>query len=52
MPLESWPAFIGEVYRVLKPQTGWAAFLVLDIKLRSDDGSLPSDSHYGQVDFL
>src|SRR5208282_2682341 len=51
IPLESWPAFVEEVYRVLKPETGWAAFLEMDTRLRSDDGSLPVDSDYLQVDF-
>ena len=49
IPLESWPAFVEEVYRVLKPETGWAAFLEMDTRMRTDDDSLPADSGFRQV---
>ena len=40
----SWPPFIAEVYRVLKPGTGCAMFLEVGTHFKCDDGSLPEDS--------
>jgi len=37
------------VYRVLKPGTGWAAFIEVNIMFGSDDGTLRDDSHVRQV---
>jgi hypothetical protein len=44
IPIKSWPAFIAEVYRVLKPGSGWAMFLEVGSGFKSDDASLPEDA--------
>ena len=44
IPIKSWPGFIAEVYRVLKPGSGWAMFLEVGSGFKSDDGSLPEDA--------
>jgi len=44
IPAQSWPPYIAEVYRVLKPGSGWATFLEIGTGFKSDDGSLPEDS--------
>jgi ubiquinone/menaquinone biosynthesis C-methylase UbiE len=49
VPLSAWPGYIAEIFRVLKPGTGWAVLLELDLNWRSDDGSLPEDSYVRKV---
>jgi hypothetical protein len=49
VPLNAWPGYIAEIFRVLKPGVGWAVFLEPNINWRSDDGSLPEDSYVLQV---
>jgi len=44
IPAHSWAPFIAEVYRVLKPGSGWAMFLEVGSGFKSDDGSLPEDA--------
>ena len=44
IPRNSWGPYIAEVYRVLKPGSGWAMFLEVGTGFKSDDGSLPEDS--------
>lgn len=44
IPVNSWAPFIAEVYRVLKPGSGWAMFLEVGSGFNSDDGSLPEDA--------
>jgi hypothetical protein len=45
-----WPEFMREVFRILKPGTGWAVFGAFNSPT-SDDGSVPEDSLYRQVEF-
>jgi len=57
VPLNAWPGYVAEIFRVLKPGVGWAVFLEPNINWRSDDGSLPEDSYVRQwqrmlTDFL
>ena len=49
IPAQSWPPYIAEVYRVLKPGSGWATFLEIGTGFKSDDGSLSEDSAINRV---
>ena len=49
IPANGWPEYIEEVYRVLKPGTGWAIFLEPGTRFQSDDRSLPEDSAIVEV---
>jgi hypothetical protein len=45
-----WPEFMRQVFRILKPGTGWAVFGAFNTPT-PDDGSVPEDSIYRQVRF-
>lgn len=47
-----WPAYMKEVYRILKPGTGWVQCGEFDPLLRCDDNSVPADAALWKVSAL
>jgi ubiquinone/menaquinone biosynthesis C-methylase UbiE len=41
---EQWPQYISEVYRILKPGTGWIMCCEFNPNLKCDDGTVPADA--------
>lgn len=41
---DQWPVHMKEVYRILKPGTGWIQCGEINPRLRCDDGSCPEDA--------
>lgn len=41
---EQWPLHMREVYRILKPGTGWAQCGEMNPRVRCDDGTCPEDA--------
>jgi len=44
-----WPAYLQEIYRILKPGNGWAQCGEMDPMVRCDDGSVPADAALWKV---
>jgi hypothetical protein len=48
---EQWPAYMSEVFRVLKPETGWAQCTEFrGCHLYDNEGNVPEDSALREVD--
>jgi ubiquinone/menaquinone biosynthesis C-methylase UbiE len=41
---EQWPQYISEVYRILKPGTGWIMCCEFNPNLKCDDETVPADA--------
>jgi ubiquinone/menaquinone biosynthesis C-methylase UbiE len=41
---EQWPKYISEVYRILKPGTGWIMCCEFNPNLKCDDETVPADA--------
>lgn len=49
----NWPIFMKDVYRILKPGTGWAQCLEFGYPYcLSENNTLPKDSPLSKVDFV
>jgi len=46
---QQWPLYVQEIYRVLKPGTGWAQMFETSGFLYCDDGSVPEDATIWEV---
>ena len=44
VPKDQWPVYLKEVYRILKPGTGWIQCGEFEADARCDDGSCPEDA--------
>ena len=47
---EKWPGYLEEVYRIVKPGTGWAQMIETSAFLVCDDDSVPEDAPIWEVD--
>jgi hypothetical protein len=44
-----WSAYIKDLFRILKPGTGWAQVGEFGLPTWVDDGSVPADGYYARV---
>jgi hypothetical protein len=47
-----WPAYMKELYRILRPGSGWIQCGEFDPLLRCDDNSIPADASLWKVGTL